>query len=89
MFGTGTSGSGWSLTDTVLAIEVVIGVLCAAVGALAVTSAAKDDQKPSRSRAEPTGRLRLAGRPAGDRDQRQRRQHTLAVCQGACPGAAT
>ena len=41
-FGTGLSGSGWSLTDTVLVIEVAIGVLCAAVGALAVTAAVKD-----------------------------------------------
>lgn len=42
MFGTGLSGSGWSLADTVLIIEVAIGVLCAAVGALAVTAAVKD-----------------------------------------------
>jgi hypothetical protein len=41
-FGTGLSGSGWSRADTVLVIEVVIGVLCAAVGALAVTAAVKD-----------------------------------------------
>jgi hypothetical protein len=46
-FGTGLSGSGWSLTDTVLVIEVVTGVLCAAVGAVAVTSAARDDHKPA------------------------------------------
>jgi len=43
-FGTGASGPGWSLAGTVLVIEVVIGVLCAAVGALAVTAAAKDDR---------------------------------------------
>lgn len=46
-FGTGASGPGWSLADTVLVIEVAIGVLCAAVGALAVTSAARDDHKPA------------------------------------------
>jgi hypothetical protein len=46
-FGTGLSGSGWSLTDTVLVIAVAIGVLCAAVGAVAVTSAARDDRKPA------------------------------------------
>lgn len=44
MSGTGASGSGWSLADTVLVIEVVIGVLCAAVGAIAVTAAATDDR---------------------------------------------
>ncbi len=46
-FGTGLSGSGWSLADTVLVIEVAIGVLCAAVGALAVTSAG-DNRERSR-----------------------------------------
>jgi hypothetical protein len=47
MSGTGASGPGWSLADTALATEVAIGVLCAAVGALAVTAAARDDQKPA------------------------------------------
>ncbi len=47
MSGSGASGPGWSLIDTVLVIEVVIGVLCAAVGALAVTSAARDDHRPA------------------------------------------
>ena len=36
----GTTESGWTLTDTLLVIKVVIGVLAAAVGALAVTVAA-------------------------------------------------
>jgi hypothetical protein len=45
-FGTGASGSGWSLADTVLVIEVVIGVSCAAVGALAVTAAARPPGSP-------------------------------------------
>jgi hypothetical protein len=35
--GADASGAGWSLFDTVLAIKVVIGVLAAIVGALAVT----------------------------------------------------
>jgi hypothetical protein len=47
MSGAGASGPGWSLAGTVLVIEVVIGVLCAAVGAVAVTAAARDDQKPA------------------------------------------
>jgi hypothetical protein len=47
IFGTDASDPGWSLTDTVLVIKVVIGVLAAAVGALAVTAAAKDNQKPA------------------------------------------
>ena len=48
MFGTGLSGSGWSPASTVLVIEVAIGVSCAAVGALAVTAAAEDDQEPGK-----------------------------------------
>jgi hypothetical protein len=47
MFGIDASEAGWSLFDTVLVIKVVIGVLAAAVGALAVTAAAKDNQKPA------------------------------------------
>jgi hypothetical protein len=43
MFGADTSAAGWSLIDTVVAIKVVIGVLAAAVGALAVTAAAMDE----------------------------------------------
>ena len=34
--------AGWSLTDTVVAIKVLIGALAAAVGVLAVSTAAKD-----------------------------------------------
>jgi hypothetical protein len=55
MFGTGASGSGWSLADTVLVIEVVIGVSCAAVGALALTAAAKDDRPAGRKGLRRTG----------------------------------
>jgi len=55
MSGTGASGSGWSLAGTVLVIEVVIGVLCAAVGALAVTAAAKDDRPAGRQGLRRTG----------------------------------
>jgi len=55
MFGTGASGSGWSLADTVLVIEVVIGVSCAAVGALALTAAAKDDRPAGRQGLRRTG----------------------------------
>jgi hypothetical protein len=47
MFGADASEPGWSLADTALLIKVVIGVLAAAVGALAVTAAAKDNQKPA------------------------------------------
>jgi hypothetical protein len=46
-FGMGLSGSGWTLADMLLVIEVVIGVLCAAVGAVAVTAAARDDRRPA------------------------------------------
>jgi hypothetical protein len=55
MSGTGASEPGWSLADTVLVIEVVIGVLCAAVGALAVTAAAKDDRPAGRQGLRRTG----------------------------------
>lgn len=51
------SEAGWSLTDTVLVIKVVIGVLAAAVGVLAVTAAVKDNQTPAaatRPRPPPT-----------------------------------
>ncbi len=47
LFGVGASEASWSLIDTILVIKVVIGVLAAAVGVLAVTAAAKDDQKPA------------------------------------------
>jgi hypothetical protein len=47
MFGVDASQPGWSLADAVLVIKVVIGVLAAAVGALAVRAAAKDDRKPA------------------------------------------
>lgn len=42
MFGTDAAEPGWSLMDTALVIKVVIGVLAAAVGALAVAAAAGD-----------------------------------------------
>ncbi len=85
MSGTGASEPGWSLADTVLVIEVVIGVLCAAVGALAVTSAAKDDQEPSRS--GPSDRPLAAGGPTGrGSGPAQGRQHTLAVGHGTRQG---
>lgn len=85
MSGIGASEPGWSLTDTVLVIEVAIGALCAAVGALAVTSSAKDDQKPSRS--GPSDRPLAAGGPAGrGPGPAQGRQHILAVSHGARQG---
>lgn len=46
MFGTNASEA-WSLTNTVVVIKMLIGVLAAAVGALAVTAAAKENQKPA------------------------------------------
>ena len=55
MPGTGASGSGWSLADTVLVIEVVIGVSCAAVGTLALTAAARDDRPAGRQGLRRTG----------------------------------
>ena len=45
--GADASEAGWSLIDTVVLLKVVIGVLAAAVGALAVTAAAKDAEKPA------------------------------------------
>jgi hypothetical protein len=42
MFGTDASEAGWSLIDTVLVIKLLIGVLAAAVGAMAVTAGATD-----------------------------------------------
>jgi len=36
--------AGWSLTDTLVAVKVIVGVLAAAVGVLAVTAAAKDQE---------------------------------------------
>jgi hypothetical protein len=44
MFGTDASEPGWSLLDTLVVIKLLIGMLAAAVGALAVTAAARDDQ---------------------------------------------
>ncbi len=49
MFGALASELVWSLSDTVLVVKVVIGLLAAAVGAKAVTAAAKDNQKPARA----------------------------------------
>jgi hypothetical protein len=46
MFGGDASEAGWSLIDTVVVLKVLIGLLAAVVGALAVTAAAKHDQKP-------------------------------------------
>lgn len=43
MFGTDASEPGWSLIDTVVVIKLLIGMLAAAVGALAVTAAATDE----------------------------------------------
>jgi hypothetical protein len=50
MVGADASEAGWRLIDTVVLIKVVIGVLAAAVGALAVIAAAREDQKPGGSR---------------------------------------
>jgi hypothetical protein len=57
LFGEIIAESGWSVTDTVLVIKVLIGVLAAGVGAVAVTAAARDDQSPPAPR-------RRAGTPA-------------------------
>jgi hypothetical protein len=70
MFGTGASGSGWSLADTMLVIEVVIGVSCAAVGALALTAAAKDDRPAGRQGLRRTGPV--TGPTAGGAPRRTR-----------------
>jgi hypothetical protein len=47
VFATDASEPGWHLTETVLAIKVVVGVSAAAVGALAVTVVAKGKQSPA------------------------------------------
>ena len=44
LFGAIVAEWGWSVTDTILVIKVLIGVLAAGVGAVAVTAAARDDQ---------------------------------------------
>ena len=44
LFGEIVAEWGWSVTDTFLVIKVLIGVLAAAVGAVAVTAAARDDR---------------------------------------------
>jgi hypothetical protein len=71
MFGTDASEPGWSLNDTALVIKVVIGVLAAAVGALAVTAAAKDSKKPDAGR-QPRPRGGLGARSEAH-DRRGRR----------------
>jgi hypothetical protein len=43
MFGTDASEPGWSLIDTVVVIKLLIGMLAAAVGAMAVTAGATDE----------------------------------------------
>jgi hypothetical protein len=43
MFGTDGSEPGWSLIDTVVVIKLLIGMLAAAVGAMAVTAGATDE----------------------------------------------
>ena len=70
MSGTGASGSGWSLADTVLVIEVAIGVLCAAVGAVAVTAAARDGRPAGRQGLRRTGPV--TGPTAGGASRRTR-----------------
>jgi hypothetical protein len=44
LFGANITEWGWSVTDTVLVIKILIGVLAAGVGVVAVTAAALDDQ---------------------------------------------
>jgi hypothetical protein len=46
LFGQIVAEWGWSVTDTVLVIKVLVGVLTAGVGAVAVIAAARDDQAP-------------------------------------------
>jgi hypothetical protein len=56
LFGEIIAEWGWSVTDTVLVIKVLIGVLAAGVGAVAVTAAARDDQSPPAPAAAPCRR---------------------------------
>jgi hypothetical protein len=49
MFGTALPEPDWAPIDTVLVIKAAIGVLAAAVGGLAATAAAKNNQKPART----------------------------------------
>jgi hypothetical protein len=47
LLGTDASDPRWGLTDTVLVIKAVIGLLAGAVAALAVAAAAEDNQEPA------------------------------------------
>jgi hypothetical protein len=47
LFGEIVAESGWSVADAFLVIKVLVGVLAAGVGAVAVTAAARDDQAPA------------------------------------------
>lgn len=71
--GTDVSEPGWTLHDTVLVIKALVGVLAAAVGALAVTAAANDNQKPGGGRSE--------------QDSSGQEQQQEAVLPGALPVA--
>jgi hypothetical protein len=58
LFGQLVAEWGWSVTDTFLVMQVLVGLLAAAVGALAVTAAARDD------RASPPARVATPRQPA-------------------------
>jgi hypothetical protein len=63
-FGAATSEPGWTVTDTILAIKVLIGVLAAAVGALAITAAGKgEDTAASSIEVRPADERRRVGAP--------------------------
>lgn len=47
LFGTALPEAGWAPIDTVLVIKTLIGVAAAALGAVTVTAAVKDSQKPA------------------------------------------
>jgi hypothetical protein len=69
VLGVGAAQPGWSPADTVVVIKVLIGVLAAAVGVLAVTAAARTISTPGADAdgsplAFAAGRSRLAGRRA-------------------------
>jgi hypothetical protein len=62
VFGAAASELGWTLTDTLVAFMVVTGVLAAAVGAVAITAAARDKQVESSREAHPARRHQVGTR---------------------------
>lgn len=81
LFGMDASAPGWSPIDTVLVIEVVIGVLAGAVGALAVTAAVRNIR-------EPAGTSRTGMQTTHGADRPAPRHQTLPAAAGVRRGAS-